>query len=600
MEDQQPTLSNNTKQVQKQKMGKFGFSFLNLSGLALSGIILVAVVVVAIMTVGYFNLVPRGDDEQAAAGDAPIPNAVTFQDSFDNRLLTGWTITDDTKVQGPSNWSVMENGVVRQASNIAGGSSGNEAFDNPGTYMTAGNPGWKNYEFTSRFKTTDTGPIGVMFRYTDGNNYYRFSVDNKRGVQRLVKKVNGKYTKLAEIKTMTTIDQWHDVKVRVIGSNIQISLDGKVIMTKEDPSLPSGMIGLYAWGNKAAFFDDVKVKATVESFTVAVLPDTQYYAGNYRDPHNPSSTYPNVYTDQTEWLAKNRGQQKIAFVLHEGDLVQYQFQKYNWDNASESMAYLDGKIPQAVANGNHDVIDYPELYRAPYNAKNTPGAAGTTPFNYYFPVGRYSKDATFGGTKDPNKIDNAYYLFDAGGVKYLVVALTFGPSDADLEWAGKVISQHPDRKVMIVTHSYLMYDDTLHDRNKYCPQVELPRCPVATGSIHSAFPRQGNDGQQMWDKLVKKYPNIEFVFSGHVANGDMVGRRVGTGDNGNKVYEMLANYQSLPPLSGNGYIRLLKFYPAQKKVEVTTFSPYCEKNPKVCKPYLTDPQNQFTLENVAM
>lgn len=51
-----------------------------------------------------------------------------------------------------------------------------------------------------------------------------------------------------------------------------------------------------------------------------------------------------------------------------------------------------------------------------------------------------------------------------------------------------------------------------------------------------------NNGEQMWDKLVSKYPNILFVFSGHVLNGG-VGTLVSIGEQGNKVYQMLANFQ---------------------------------------------------------
>jgi len=38
-----------------------------------------------------------------------------------------------------------------------------------------------------------------------------------------------------------------------------------------------------------------------------------------------------------------------------------------------------------------------------------------------------------------------------------------------------------------------------------------------------------NNGEQMWDKLVSKYPNILFVFSGHVLNSG-VGTLVSIGD----------------------------------------------------------------------
>ena len=37
-----------------------------------------------------------------------------------------------------------------------------------------------------------------MFRYQDANNYYRFSMDSQRHYRRLVRVVDGQFTKLAK------------------------------------------------------------------------------------------------------------------------------------------------------------------------------------------------------------------------------------------------------------------------------------------------------------------------------------------------------------------------------------------------------------------
>jgi hypothetical protein len=88
----------------------------------------------------------------------------------------------------------------------------------------------------------------------------------------------------------------------------------------------------------------------------------------------------------------------------------------------------------------------------------------------------------------------------------------------------------------------------------------------------------------MWDKFVRLHPNISFVFSGHILN-DGKGWLVGTGDNRNKVYQMLANYQMLTN-GGNGYLRLVEFDLSQQKVRVKTYSPYLDQ-------HLRDIQNEF-------
>jgi hypothetical protein len=48
--------------------------------------------------------------------------------------------------------------------------------------------------------------------------------------------------------------------------------------------------------------------APAGTWTLAVLPDTQYY----------SQKYPDVFVRQTEWIVANRERHRIRFVAHEG------------------------------------------------------------------------------------------------------------------------------------------------------------------------------------------------------------------------------------------------------------------------------------------
>jgi hypothetical protein len=93
----------------------------------------------------------------------------------------------------------------------------------------------------------------------------------------------------------------------------------------------------------------------------------------------------------------------------------------------------------------------------------------------------------------------------------------------------------------------------------------------------------------MWEKLISRYPNILMVCSGHVLNSG-TGRLVSEGRHGNKVYQMLANYQMLEK-GGNGFLRLIDIDPANKRITVRTYSPYLNE-------YRTDDENSFVFENV--
>ena len=102
-----------------------------------------------------------------------------------------------------------------------------------------------------------------------------------------------------------------------------------------------------------------------------------------------------------------------------------------------------------------------------------------------------------------------------------------------------------------------------------------------------------NNGEQMWKKFVSQYPNILMVVSGHVLD-DGVGTLVSEGKHGNKVYQMLANYQKYVNGSvngGNGFFRILTVNPGKRRISVRTYSPYLNE-------YITDPSQQFEFEGV--
>src|SRR5436305_12163581 len=107
------------------------------------------------------------------------------------------------------------------------------------------------------------------------------------------------------------------------------------------------------------------------------------------------------------------------------------------------MSKLDGVVPYVMTPRNHD-----------YDAFSP---NGTSRMDTYFPPGRFG---ALGGVFEPGKIDNAYYLFTAGGTNWLVIALEFGPSDAVLAWANTIAASNPDRRIIVVTHTYLYSDDT--------------------------------------------------------------------------------------------------------------------------------------------
>lgn len=298
------------------------------------------------------------------------------------------------------------------------------------------------------------------------------------------------------------------------------------------------------------------------SFTIAVLPDTQKYAAN-----NPEG-----FLAQTEWIAANRQRRNIAAVLHLGDITDHN-REDEWELAVRAMQRLDGQVPYFMALGNHDY------------SEGGVCADRTTRYNQYFPKKKYEKLPTFGGTYDrePERMENSYHRFAAGGRKFLVLALEFGPRGDVVRWANQVVARHPDHEAILVTHAYMYFDDTRYDWSRYeSDQSWNPHSyKVALNGGDDV-----NDGEQLWKKLVGKNKTFTFTLNGHVL-GDGLGRTTTTDAAGRTVNQMLVNFQTRPK-GGDGWLRLIELKPGGA-VEVCDFSPYRNQ-------HNVSPQNRFQLQ----
>jgi hypothetical protein len=280
------------------------------------------------------------------------------------------------------------------------------------------------------------------------------------------------------------------------------------------------------------------------STTLAVLPDTQYYA----------EKYPHFFEAQTRWIAKNCERHTIAYVLHLGDVTEHNAPQ-EWEVAARSLGLLDGRVPYALLPGNHDYSSGRE-----------------TLLSQYFSVAEFRRWPTFGGVFEEGKLDNSFHLFHLGQRDWIVLALEYAPRDEVLAWGNKVLEEHRDRLAVVVTHAYLFHDSTRFDASSGKKQHGNPH-------------RLGNDGEEIWQKLVRRHGNVMLVLSGHVATGGL-GFRSDPGDHGNTVHQMLVDYQK-SKRGGQAFLRLLEFLPDGKTVQAKSYSPALDR-------HKTDPQNQFT------
>lgn len=289
-------------------------------------------------------------------------------------------------------------------------------------------------------------------------------------------------------------------------------------------------------------------------FTIAALPDTQFY----------SKSYPQIFTAETQWIADHAKEFNIQLVVGLGDIVDGGGDGYQWQNADLSYRVLDGKVPYMAVIGNHD-----------YDLNNPAGrTASTKNFNAYFGPQRYAGKSWYKGQYPAGSNENFYGVFTFGGKEYLILMLEVFPRNSALSWAAAVMKNHPGIDTIVVTHAYTYADSTRMDR-------------CDSNSSASMGVSQDNDGQQIWEKFTSKYSNITMVLNGHVVQGDGTGRRTDLGIYGNLVNQMLSDFQSWPN-GGNGFIRLITVKPALNQVVVKTYSPYLNQ-------WLTDSHNEFVL-----
>ncbi|MBA4150001.1 MAG: metallophosphoesterase [Verrucomicrobia bacterium] len=299
------------------------------------------------------------------------------------------------------------------------------------------------------------------------------------------------------------------------------------------------------------FYGRESIPEPSPDFTIAVLPDTQYYVSSR------NGGLPQMFIAQTEWIVTNRVSRNIAYVAHLGDITQDGDLLSNggsnvqqWLHSTNAMYRLENPtrtllqfgIPYGVAVGNHD--------QEPIGS-----ATGTTTFyNQFFGISHFQGRPYYAGHYGTNN-DNHFDFFSAGGLEFIALYFEFdNDANADvLAWGNAVLQTNTHRRAIVVSH---------HIGNTQTPVV---------------FRAQG---QAIYDAL-KGNTNLFMMLAGHVTGE---GSRVDT-FNGNTVRTFVADYQGWTN-GGNGYMRIMEFSPRRNQVVVQTYSPWVDE-------YQTGPNSEF-------
>ena len=190
--------------------------------------------------------------------------------------LGRWEVHDEGDSNTPSKWEVREAGTpsapfLRQTRSIKGGADDAADPFKPGTMLVFGNDpaldvghseqpfNWTDYRLSVYLSADSDGAMGLVFRYGDLNNYYRFSLDRNRKYRRLVSVVNGIHSILKEDDFIYEPQTDYLITVEAIGEALRVYQDGALIFDVTDLAHAQGSIGLYCYDNAGTRFNDVRV-----------------------------------------------------------------------------------------------------------------------------------------------------------------------------------------------------------------------------------------------------------------------------------------------------------------------------------------------------
>jgi len=311
-----------------------------------------------------------------------------------------------------------------------------------------------------------------------------------------------------------------------------------------------------------AFFER---KEAVEdyAYSFAFVGDTQFLM--YRDASQNTTVYTKPIYD---WIVQNKDEKKIKYVLGMGDITDRN-KDIEWEQAVKYHNQLsDAGIPYAVVPGNHD--DYTKY----------------TLYNQYFGALPAFTDNIDGYYED-GRVENYYMNFEVGSTKYMIMALQYGAPDEVLAWANSVVSMHPNRQVIVITHSLLGYEGQW---------TEADTVEQTTTSIKTL-----NNGIDMWNEFISLHENIIITACGHIDPTD-IKHRTDVGKNGNTVHSFLIDPQGLDKASDfkTGMVAMFYFSEDGSKVQVEYISATktlaAQAADKNADDILYNEKNQFSFE----
>jgi len=278
------------------------------------------------------------------------------------------------------------------------------------------------------------------------------------------------------------------------------------------------------------------------------IDDIDFAEGDYTmlvmpDPQILMKWQTESWYDYTQWIADNVDDLNVKAVISVGDMVNDN-NTTQWNQSVQGVETFEvTDVPWIPMRGNHD-----------------PSAE----FNTYFPYSKYSEKSWFGGSYEEGKLDYCYWFVTVGDREYMMLYLGWAPSWDVLDWAEEVIKTFPEKNVILSTHAYMNWDNTLLEAG------DGGWVGGYTGKSgygdYTGYP----EGVDIWEKL-GKYENVVLALGGHIGSTDLACWEDENGA-GEMVTSMLVDSQHLDYVAA-GLIAVLTFHEDSDTVDVNWYSP---------------------------
>ncbi len=188
-----------------------------------------------------------------------------FAKSDLGKVPAGWKATQTNKGERSSIWKVVADASAPSKKGFAlaqTAASPSAVFN----ICVANDTSFKDVEVNVAFKAIagkkDQGG-GIVWRYQDAENYYVARMNPLEDNYRLYKVVAGKRIQLDTKEDLVVpVGEWHTLKIKHVGDQIECFLDGKKILSAQDNTIAkSGQVGLWTKADAQTRFDNFTVQA---------------------------------------------------------------------------------------------------------------------------------------------------------------------------------------------------------------------------------------------------------------------------------------------------------------------------------------------------